>query len=179
MARWNLDPEHTVALFEVRHMMVTWVNGRFTSVAGTLVFDPSDVAASSVEAEIDAASLFTGVERRDNHLRSADFLDAERFPKITFRSTGAEAAGLDHCKVHGDLTIRGVTRPVTLDVRLTGPCGFDDDDRHYTTYGLHATTEIHREDFGMVWNMEVENRGVMVGKYVRITLYAEADREEE
>lgn len=179
MASWKLDPEHTVALFDVRHMMVTWVNGRFTRVSGTLSFDPSDVAASSVEVEIDAASLFTGVERRDHHLRSADFLDAERFPAITFRSTGVEVAGLDHCKVHGDLTIRGVTRPITLDARFTGPCGFDDDDRHYTTYGIRATAEVNREDFGMVWNLEVDNKGFMVGRHVRLTLHAEADLEPE
>lgn len=179
MAKWNLDPEHTVALFEVRHQMVTWVNGRFTKVSGTLSFDPADAAKAAVEVEIDAASLFTGVERRDSHLRSADFLDAERFPAIKFRSTGVEVAGLDHCKAHGNLTIRGVTRPVTLDVRLTGPSYFDDDDRRYTTYGLLATTEIHREEFGMVWNMEIENKGFMVGKHVRITVHAEADLAEE
>lgn len=179
MAKWRLDPEHTVAVFEVRHMMVTWVNGRFTRVSGTLRFDPTDAARSFVEVEIDAASLFTGVERRDNHLKSPDFLDVERFPAITFRSTGVEVAGLGHCKVHGALSIHGVTRPATLDVRYAGPSAFDDDDRRYTTYGFRATTEINREDFGMAWNMELERNGFMVGKHVGITLDAEADLEEE
>lgn len=179
MARWRLDPEHTAAVFEVRHMMVTWVNGRFTRVSGALSFEPTDVERSLVEVEIDAASLFTGVERRDNHLKSPDFLDVERFPKITFRSTGVEVAGLDLCKAHGELSVHGMTRPVTLDVRYAGPIAFDDEDRRYTTYGFRATTEINREDFGMVWNMDVENKGFMVGKHVRITLHAEADLVEE
>jgi len=175
MAKWNLDPEHTFAVFEVRHMMVTWVTGRFDKVSGALSFDPMNVGNSSVEVEIDAASISTGHERRDKDLRSANYLDVARFPKITFKSTGVECAGLDHCKVHGDLFIHGVTRRVTLDARYCGPAYFQDDDRRYTTYGFRATTEINREDFGLLTNMEIENGGFMVGKHFAITLSSEAD----
>lgn len=175
MAKWNLDPEHTSATFEVRHMMVTWVSGRFDRISGTLLFDAGDVGASSLEVEIDAASISTGVERRDDDLRSSNYLDVERFPKITFRSTGVECGGLDHCLVHGDLSVHGVTRMVLLDVRYCGPACFQDDDRLYTTYGFRATTQLNREDFGMRTNLEIENGGFMVGKHLLLTLNAEAD----
>jgi len=175
MAKWILDPDHTVAEFTARHMMVTWVHGQFNKIKGTLSFDPSNVAASSLEAEIDTSVLYTGVERRDNHLRSSDFLDAEKYPTITFKSTRVEPAGLDHAWIHGDLTIHGVTRPVTLDVRWAGPTRFDDEGKIYTTFGFRGETKINREDFGMVWNMEIEHGGFMVGKHVYITLNSEAD----
>ncbi|MDW7711463.1 MAG: YceI family protein [Deferrisomatales bacterium] len=175
MAKWMLDPEHTSATFEVRHMMVTWVTGRFDRITGTLLFDPTDVGASSVAVEIDASSISTGVDRRDEDLRSDNYLDVKRFPAITFRSTGVESAGLDHCQVHGDLTIHGVTRPVLLDVRFCGPSHFQDDDRRYTTYGFRAKTQINREDFGIRSNLEIENGGFMVGKHLFLTIDAEAD----
>ncbi len=175
MAKWNLDPDHSSAVFEVRHMMVTWVTGRFNKLSGTLEFDPLNLAESSVEVEIDAASISTGHDRRDDDLRSANYLDVERFPKITFRSTRAEWAGFDHCKVHGELFIHGVTRPVTLDVRYAGPAHFQDDTRYYTTFGFRATAEVNREDFGMLTSLEIENGGFMVGKHVFITLNSEAD----
>ncbi|OPY82025.1 MAG: hypothetical protein A4E65_00953 [Syntrophorhabdus sp. PtaU1.Bin153] len=175
MPRWKLDPDHTVAEFTVRHMMVTWVHGQFNRISGTLVFDPADTAASSVQVEIDTAGLYTGVERRDTHLRSPDFFDVEKYPRITFRSTHVAPAGLDHAKVTGNLTIRDVTRPVTLDVRWAGPSSFVDDNETFTTYGFRAKTEVNREDFGMMWNMEMENKGFMVGKHIFITLHSEAD----
>jgi len=175
MPTWNLDPDHTVAEFTVRHMMVTWVHGQFNRISGTLVFDPANIAASSLEVEIDAAGLYTGIEKRDTHLRSPDFLDVEKYPRITFKSTYVCAAGLDHAKVTGDLTIRDIARPVILDVRWAGPSHFVDDDKTFTTFGFRAKTEINREDFGMTWNMEMENEGFMVGKHVFITLNSEAD----
>ncbi len=175
MAKWVFSPEHSVAQFAVRHMMVTWVPGRFDKVAGTLHFDPVKVAASAVEVEIDAASIHTGVEQRDKHLKSPDFLDVEKYPTITFKSTGVEQAGLDHAWVHGDLTLRGVTRPVVLDVRWAGPAHFNDEGTIYTTFGFRAETRVNREDFGMVWNAEMEHGGFMVGKHVYLTLHAEAD----
>ena len=165
MSRFNLDPDHTAAGFSVRHMMVTWVIGQFSRVKGTLFFDPANVAASSVEAEIDVTSLSTGVDRRDKDLLSPNYLDAEKFPTIAFRSTGVEYAGIDHCVVHGLLTIKDVTRPVMLDVSFAGPSGFQDDDRYYTTYGIQAKTMINREDFGITTNMEIEKGGFMVGKH--------------
>jgi polyisoprenoid-binding protein YceI len=179
MAKWILDPDHTVAEFSVRHMMVTWVRGQFNKITGTLYFDPLDVAASSVEVEIDASVIHTGGDQRDNHLRSPDFLNVEKYPAITFKSAGVEPAGLDQAWVRGDLTLLGVTRPVVLDVRWAGPSRFDDEGKIYTTFGFRAETKINREDFGMVWNTEMEHGGVMVGKHVYLTLDSEADLVEE
>ncbi len=142
MAKFVLDPDHTAAEFTIRHMMVTWVSGHFSKVSGTLYFDPLKIAESSVEAEIDVASICTGVEKRDKDLRSPNYFDAEKYPKITFKSARVEYAGMDHCRVHGDVTIHSVTQPVTLDVRYTGPSHFQDDDRMYTTFGFQATTKV-------------------------------------
>lgn len=175
MAKWLINANHSVAEFAVRHMMVSWVIGLFTKVTGRLTFDPAEVAAAAVDVEIDASSLYTGVEQRDIHLKSADFLEVEKFPAITFRSTGVEYAGLDHAWVHGELTIRGVTLPATLDVRWAGPSHFDDDGRTYTSFGFRAETRINREDYGMSWNTPMEQGGFMIGKHVFITLCAEVD----
>ncbi|MFA5110951.1 MAG: YceI family protein [Desulfobaccales bacterium] len=175
MDKWLFNNNHCSAVFQVRHMMVSWVLGMFTNFTGRLDFDPQDVTASRVEVEIDAASIHTGVEKRDNHLKSPDFLEVEKYPKIFFKSTGVEVAGLDHAWVHGDLTIRGITRPVRLDVRWTGPAHFDDEGQIYTSFGFRAETKIKREDFGMVFNTEMEHGGLMVGKHVYLTLNAEVD----
>lgn len=179
MAKFVLDPDHTAAEFTVRHMMVTWVCGRFSKVSGRLYFDPLKIAESTVDAEIDVASISTGVEKRDNDLRSPNYFDVEKYPKITFKSTHVECTGLDHCLVHGDLTIHGVTQPVTLEVQWAGPSHFQDDDRMYTTFGFQATTRVNREDFGMLSNMELEHGGFMVGKHAYLMLNAEADLIEE
>jgi polyisoprenoid-binding protein YceI len=179
MAKYVLDPDHTAAEFAVRHMMVTWVRGQFSKVTGTLQFDPHRISELSVEAEIDVSGIYTGVEMRDEDLRSPNYFDAGRFPKISFKSAATEAAGLDRCLVHGDLTVRGVTRPVTLDVTFAGPSHFQDDDRMYTTWGFQARTVINRDDFGMAKTMELENGGFMVGRHAYLTINAEADLVEE
>jgi len=175
MATWIINLNHSSAKFAVRHMMVSWVVGLFTKIRGTLNFDPGNVPGSGVAVEIEAASIYTGVEQRDQHLRSPDFLDAEKYPTITFQSTRVELAGLDHAWVHGDLTIRGVTQPVILDVRGAGPAHFDDDGKIFTSFGFRARTRINREDFGMLFNTEMEHGGFMVGKHVYLTLNAEVD----
>ncbi|HEY3278025.1 MAG TPA: YceI family protein [Syntrophorhabdaceae bacterium] len=175
MAQFVFDEDHTAALFSIRHMMVTWVHGQFTRVKGTLRFDPARLTELSVEAEIDVTSIFTGVERRDEDLKSANYFDAATFPAITFKSSAAEAVGLDRCLVHGDLTVHGVTRRITLDVTFAGPSRFQDDDRLYTTFGFQATTRVNREDFGMTKSMDLENGGFMVGKHAYLTINAEAD----
>ena len=179
MAKWLINTNHSSAAFEVRHMMVSWVHGIFGQVAGSLNFDPLNVAAAGVEVEIDAASIYTGVEQRDNHLKSADFLEVEKYPKITFKSTAVEYAGLDHALVHGDLTMRGISRPVLLEVRWAGPAHFDDDGKLYTSFGFRATTRINREDFGMVFNVEMEHGGCMAGRQVHLVLNAEVDLVQE
>jgi polyisoprenoid-binding protein YceI len=173
MATYKFDPTHTSADFSARHMMITTVRGGFRNVNGTLVYDRENPANSSVEAVIDTATMTsTGLDQRDNHLRSGDFLDVENFPQITFKSTRVEV-GSDNtrAKVHGDLTIRDVTRPVTLDVELLGEekSPFGD-----TRIGFTATTRINREDFGLTWNMALESGGWLVGKDITITLDVEA-----
>jgi polyisoprenoid-binding protein YceI len=179
MSTWTINANHSVAEFNVRHMMVSWVVGLFNKVSGTLSFDQLNVAASSVEVEIDASVLYTGVEQRDNHLRSPDFLDVENHPAITFKSNRVEPAGLDHAWVYGNLMMRGITKPVLLDVRWSGPADFNDDGKIYTSLGFRGETRINREDFGMTFNTEMEYGGFMVGKHAYLTLNAEVDLVEE
>lgn len=180
MAKWKIDPDHAVAEFTVHHMMVTPVHGQFNSVNGWITFDPADPGSASVEVDIDVTGLYTGVDRRDNHLRSPDFFDVEKFPRMHFRSRRIDVVALNNCRITGDLTIHGVTLPVTFDVRFLGPSGFYDDElqKNYTTFGFRATATIDREDFGMNWNVGIESGGFMVGKYVDIIFNAEADLEE-
>jgi polyisoprenoid-binding protein YceI len=175
MAKWVIDPEHTVAHFTVRHMMITDVHGQFNRISGAIYFDPADREHTSAEIEIDAKSIWTGVERRDNHLRSADFFNVEKYPKILFRGTKAEIAGSNLMKIHGELTILGVTRPVILSTEYFGPMQYKDETGSYTTMGFSATTHIHREDFGMTWNLSFGPGNFMVGKHVDITVSGEAD----
>ena len=179
MAKWNISLNHSSAEFHVRHMMVSWVHGMFSKVTGTLNFDPLNVEQAAVEVEIDTASIYTGVEQRDNHLKSPDFLEVAKYPAITFKSTRVELAGLDQALVHGDLTIRGITLPVVLDVHWAGPAHFDDEGKIYTSFGFRGETRINREDFGMVFNMEMEHGGFMVGRHAYLTLNAEVDLVEE
>jgi len=120
MAKWEFEPGHTAAEFRARHMMVTWVRGHFKNVHGTLDFDPENPQAASVDATIDARGLWSGEPDRDTHLKSPDFLDAETHPTIHFRGSGPVLTGADEARLPGKLTIRGVTRPVTLDVRYLG-----------------------------------------------------------
>jgi polyisoprenoid-binding protein YceI len=178
MAKWRIDPDHASAVFSVHHMMVTIVHGLFTSVNGNIIFDPARPADTAVEVEVDVASIHTGVERRDNHLRSPDFFDTENFPKMYFKRTATDVVGMNVLKVAGNLTIHGITRPVVFDVTYVGPSHFVDDDRTYTTYGINAVTCIQREDFGMTWNVGIEDGGFLVGKCVDISFNAEVDLEE-
>lgn len=173
---WSIDSSHTVAQFSARHMMITWVKGRFLTLSGTIHVDGAAVENSSVEVEVDVASIDTGVKQRDDHLRSGDFLDVERFPTMTFRSTavkGSPSVPGDSFQVEGDLTICGTTRPVTLDCSYEGagpdPWGGE-------RISFSAITMIDRRDFGMVWNQPLEMGGVLVGHDLRITLDVQAVR---
>jgi polyisoprenoid-binding protein YceI len=166
MAQWNIDPAHSSADFTVRHMMVTNVRGTFDQLSGTIEFDPKNRATASVEATIDVASISTRAADRDNHLRSADFFAVEQFPHIHFKSTSVEIDG-DTARVHGDLTIKDTTRPVTLDVEYLGQMASPFGDQRV---GFTASTKIKREDFGLTWNVALETGGVLVGSEVRIEL---------
>jgi polyisoprenoid-binding protein YceI len=168
-AAWNIDPAHSNVEFAIRHLMISTVKGRFADVKGALVLDDADVTRSTVDVTIGVASIDTRVGQRDDHLRSGDFFDAERFPAITFKSRRVQQDG-DGLKVTGDLTIRDVTREVTLDVT---PEGRGSDPWGGVRAGFSATTKISREDFGLTWNQVLETGGVAVGKDVKISIEAE------
>ena len=182
MAKWIFEPGHTAAEFCVRHMMVTWVRGCFKNIEGTMEFSPSDPANSSVEVSIDAASLWSGDADRDDHLRHSDFLDVENHPKITFKGDEVQLMSNHEFKVTGDLTLRGATRKVTLDVRYLGqwdtPFWEDGVDKGpMTRAGFVAETTINRHDFGVSWNATMDKGGVVVGDDVLITIDVEALRQ--
>jgi polyisoprenoid-binding protein YceI len=171
---WELDPVHTSVECVARHLMVSKVRGRFTNASGTIHI-ADDPAASSVEVEVDAASVESGDEKRDEHLRSPDFFDVERYPKVTFRSTRLEGESPGHFLLHGDLTVHGVTRPVTLEAEYHGWTPSPIGDRRA---GFSATTEVDREDFGLTWNVAVEAGGVLVGKKAKLEFEIEAIKQD-
>ena len=179
MAKWVFEPGHSAAEFSARHMMVTWVRGHFINVQGTLEYDSSDPARSSAHAIINAAEICTGDPERDAHLRSADFLDVENHPHITFTSTGVELIGENDYAVSGNLTLRGVTCPVVLDVQYLGqwqtPWWEGEVNKGpKARAGFVASTKINRHNFGVSWNATLEKGGVVVGHEVFITIDIEA-----
>jgi polyisoprenoid-binding protein YceI len=167
---WAIDLSHSAATFSVRHLMVSKVRGRFTSFSGTISV-PDDPYASTVEATIDVASIDTHDAGRDEHLRSGDFLEIDKYPTITFRSTGVRGDVPDALVLVGDLTIRGVTRSVELALEFNGVAA---DPWGGTRAGFSASTEISRKDFGMEWNVALEAGGFVVGDKVKIELEVEA-----
>src|ERR1700730_2012183 len=156
---YAIDPAHSTVDFRVRHMMIANVRGEFSGVSGTVIFDPANPANSKIEASIDASTIATREAQRDQHLKSADFLDVEHFPKITFVSKRVVPSG-DGAKVTGDLTVHGVTKGVTLDVE--GPTPEGRDPWGNVKAGASASTKINRKDFGLVWNAALETGGVLV-----------------
>ncbi|HEU4614617.1 MAG TPA: YceI family protein [Kofleriaceae bacterium] len=168
---WDFDLAHSSVNFHIRHLMVSKVHGRFTKWSGTLALDEQDLTKSRFDVTIDAASIDTREDKRDEHLRSADFLDVASFPTITYKSTQIEREGEDTYRVLGELTIHGVTRPVALEVeggaRVTDPWGG-------TRTGFSAKTSISRKDFGLTWNVALEAGGFLVGDKLDITLEIEA-----
>lgn len=172
MANWTVDQSHSSIGFSVKHMMVSKVKGAFDSYSAQIeAADLADLSTANISFAIDAASINTRSEDRDNHLKSADFFDAEQFPKITFQSTSIEKSGDDY-KVTGDLTIKDVTKPVTFDVEFNGkgtnPWG-------QAVYGFEAETSINREEFGLTWNAALETGGVLVGKDIKISVELEVN----
>lgn len=171
---WKLDPAHTLVGFSAKHMMFTTVRGRFKDVNGTVFVNADNPDASSVVVDIVVASIDTGVQQRDDHLRSADFLDVEHQPTMTFRSTRVEGAAQtegDRFKVIGDLTIRGTTREVVLDAIYGGE---GKDPWGGTRAGFTASTRIDRRDFNLTWNVALETGGILVGNEIRIEIEAQA-----
>jgi len=166
-SNWEIDPAHSAAQFSVRHMMVSNVRGEFGKMSGWVNLDDKDLSRSTAEATIDTTTINTREPKRDNHLKSADFFDVEKYPTITFKSTSFKKVGPEKYKVGGDLTLHGVTKPVVLDVEAPDAVSkVQGTERR----GATATTTLNRKDFGLVWNKPVETGGVMVGDQVVITL---------
>ena len=170
-AEYQIDSAHSAAEFSVRHLMVSNVKGQFSKITGTLVYDPNNIEASKVEAVIDVSTVDTREPKRDGHLKSPDFFDAAKYPTMTFKSTGMKRDS-GKLLLMGDLTMHGVTKPVTLTV--DGPTPEIKDPQGNTRIGASATGQISRKDWGLVWNHSLEAGGVVVGDDVTITLDIEA-----
>ena len=168
---WNIDASHSAIHFTVRHMVVSKTRGRFTKFGGQISFDPEKLSAASVQVTIEPASLDTADAQRDAHLRSGDFFDVEKHPAATFKSTRVQDLGGGKLRIAGDLTIRGVTKPVVLEGAYEGsakdPWGGE-------RAGFAASTTIDRREFGLEWNKALETGGLLVGEKVELTLEVEA-----
>lgn len=162
---WSLDPTHSELGFKVKHMMFTNVSGKFNQFTVALENENDDFSTSQIEFSADIATIDTGNPDRDNHLRSGDFFDAEKFPAMQFKSVSVKADGPQNFKVTGDLTIRDITRPVELDVEYSGMMK---DPWGNTKIGVAVETKINRKDFGLTWNAALETGGVLVGEDVKI-----------
>jgi len=175
-ANYDIDPAHTRVEFAVKHMMVATVRGDFTKVSGTVTLDDKDPHKSSVHATIDAASITTGVDKRDAHLRSPDFFDVAKFPTLTFASTSFTRVADGKYKVSGELTMHGVTKPIVLEV--DAPATEVKDMMGTWKRGATATTTLNRKDFGLNWNKALESGGVLVSDTVNVTIELELNRKD-
>lgn len=173
VSTWTIDPAHSIPEFSVKHMVISTVKGRFTKVEGTITLDETNPLNSSVNASIDVTTIDTGEAQRDGHLRSADFFEVEKFPTMTFKSSKVDRKSDEEYKVAGDLTIRDVTRPVTLEVEYEGQIK---DAYGKQRAAFTATTQIDRKDFGLNWNMALEAGGFIVSNNVKVTLHIAAVR---
>ena len=167
---WQIDYAHSDISFTVRHMMISKVNGRFTDWSGTIDFDPQNPANTTVDVTVQLASVDTREQQRDDHLRSPDFFNIDAYPEMHFRSTGVEQNDDDEGKLYGELTIRGITKPVVLDVEYAGqaksPWGT-------TSAGFSAVATINRKDWELTWNQALETGGVLVGEKIKIEIELE------
>jgi polyisoprenoid-binding protein YceI len=171
LTTWNIDPAHSAAEFKVKHMMISNVKGKISGISGVLSLDEADPTRSSVKASISVATLSTADDQRDAHLKSADFLDAEKFPTLDFKSLAVHRTGPGEFDVTGELTLHGVTRTATFAVE--GPSAPAKDPWGNLRIGLSATTKINRKDFGLTWNAALETGGMLVGEEVAISIDAE------
>jgi polyisoprenoid-binding protein YceI len=173
MAKWIIDPDHSGVTFSIRHMMIAQVRGQFCKIGGTIYFDPLDIQNASIELSFDATSINTGIQKRDDHLKSSDFFDVAKYPTISFKSNRIHSINGNKAKVTGDLTMHGITRQATVSVEFSGPV--KDPFGDGTSIGFTASATINREDFGIMWNHPIENNGVMVGRDVQLFVDLEAD----
>lgn len=168
-ATYNIDPAHTTIGFRIRHMGIAFVEGEFDEFEGTINYDPSDIAATRANVTVQTNSIDTDVERRDNHLRSADFFEVETYPTMTFTTTEVQPTGPNSFRLIGDLTIKGTTKQVAFDVDAAGPIDTDNGQR----VGFHAETTINRRDFGIDWGGELPGGIPSVGNQVHLVLDVE------
>jgi len=173
MAKWIIDTDHSVAAFSVRHMMIAHVRGQFNNLTGTIYFDPSHMDNSSVEVTIEVSSIVTGIQKRDDHLRSPDFFNVDKYPNILFKSSRIDPVNANHAKVTGDLTLHGITRQVTVAAEFSGPV--KDPLGDGLSIGFTASAIINREDYGITWNQPMADNGVMVGREIELFIDIEAD----
>lgn len=173
-ANYKIDPDHSTVGFKVKHLAISTVPGRFTDLKGTFSFDPEKISESKAEATIASKSISTENQKRDDHLRSAEFLDADKAPEITFKTTSVKAESKDKFKANGELTIRGVTKPVVLDVEFGGAAK---DPWGNERAAFTATTKINRQDFGVSYSKALEAGGLVVGNEVDITIQIEGIKE--
>jgi len=168
---YKIDPAHSIIGFAVRHLEINWVEGRFKDFEGTIHYDDKDVTKSSVEFSAKVESIDTGVAPRDKHLRTADFFEVEKYPTLSFKSTRVERKGKDALVLHGDLTMKGVTKPVQLPFKITGAVK---DPWGNTRFGIEAQTKINRRDFGINYGNAFAGGGLDVGNEITINLQLEA-----
>lgn len=175
-ATWNIDASHSLVEFGIRHLMITTVKGRFSGVEGTIKGNAEDWSDAEVEVKIDAATIDTRDENRDNHLRSGDFFEVETYPHLTFKSTKVTKTGDSTYTIDGELTIRDVTKPVTLEAEFLGKAT---DPWGNEKVGFSAKTKVNRKDFGLTWNAPLEAGGFLVGDEVNIELEVQATKAAE
>jgi polyisoprenoid-binding protein YceI len=173
VGKWMIDSDHTVAAFSIRHMMVANVRGQFNKITGFIEMNSDNKEIKYIEAHIQTEGIWTGIKKRDDHLRSPDFFDVEKFSDIIFKSSEIKGDMENGFHVTGDLTIHGIKRTVTSHVKCAGPVKSPFGGE--LTIGLSTVLDINREDFGITWNEPVENGGFLVGKQVHISIDAEAD----
>lgn len=168
---YKIDPAHSIIGFAIRHLEIAWVEGRFKDFTGTIHYDDKDITKSSVEFTAKVESIDTGVEPRNKHLRTADFFEVEKYPEMTFKSTRVERKGKNGGVLHGDFTLKGVTKQVALPFTITGAIK---DGRGNTKFGVEAQTTINRRDYGITWGKPLDGGGIDVGNEVTIKLQLEA-----
>lgn len=174
MAKWIIDSDHSVVAFSVRHMMIAHVRGQFNRISGEISFDPRNIPGSSIAMRIDAASIITGIQKRDDHLKSPDFFDVGRYPDIFFKSTHIDYSGGSSAKVTGDLTLHNITRTITLTTDFSGPV--KDPFGDTVSMGFSSVGKINRKDYNMEWNQLMADNGIMLGWDVELFVDLEADQ---
>jgi polyisoprenoid-binding protein YceI len=177
MFTWIIDPDHSCAAFAIRHLALAHVRGQFSALKGAIRFDPAAKVDTSVEVEIEVASVNTGIRKRDQHLLTEDFFDQPRYPLITFKSTRVDFLDNSRCRLTGNLSIHGITRQVTFEGEYAGPRGNPFGEER--SIGFSGSVVVNREDFGIMWGSEpLEGGGLVAGKEVQIFLDVEADMAE-